>query len=64
MQCCCAAVVLAGWSWGTTLALVYAERHPDEVAAMMSDDCSRPSCPIPRKSVRRERDGRVADAYS
>jgi proline iminopeptidase len=27
--------VLAGWSWGTTLALAYAEQHPDRVAAMV-----------------------------
>ena len=26
--------VVAGWSWGTTLALAYAERHPERVAAM------------------------------
>jgi proline iminopeptidase len=27
--------VLVGWSWGTTLALAYAEQHPDRVAAMV-----------------------------
>ncbi len=27
--------VLAGWSWGTTLALAYAEEHPEHVAALM-----------------------------
>lgn len=27
--------VLAGWSWGTTLALAYAQRHPDNVAALV-----------------------------
>lgn len=27
--------VVVGWSWGTTLALAYAERHPDRVAALV-----------------------------
>ena len=27
--------VVAGWSWGTTLALAYAEQHPDRVAALV-----------------------------
>lgn len=27
--------VLAGWSWGTTLALAYAERHPQRVSALV-----------------------------
>lgn len=27
--------VLAGWSWGTTLALAYAEQHPERVAALV-----------------------------
>ena len=27
--------VVAGWSWGTTLALAYAQRHPDRVAALV-----------------------------
>ena len=27
--------VLVGWSWGTTLALAYAERHPDRVSAIV-----------------------------
>jgi pimeloyl-ACP methyl ester carboxylesterase len=27
--------LLAGWSWGTTLALAYAEQHPDRVDAMV-----------------------------
>lgn len=27
--------VVVGWSWGTTLALAYAEQHPDRVAAMV-----------------------------
>jgi proline iminopeptidase len=27
--------VVAGWSWGTTLALAYAQSHPDRVAAMV-----------------------------
>lgn len=26
--------LVAGWSWGTTLALAYAESHPDQVAAL------------------------------
>lgn len=26
--------LVAGWSWGTTLALAYAERHPDRVTAL------------------------------
>jgi proline iminopeptidase len=26
--------LVAGWSWGTTLALAYAEQHPDRVAAL------------------------------
>jgi proline iminopeptidase len=26
--------LLAGWSWGTTLSLAYAERHPDRVTAL------------------------------
>lgn len=26
--------LLAGWSWGTTLALAYAEQHPDRVTAL------------------------------
>jgi proline iminopeptidase len=26
--------VVAGWSWGTTLALAYAEQHPERVAAL------------------------------
>jgi proline iminopeptidase len=27
--------VVAGWSWGTTLALAYAEQHPGSVAALV-----------------------------
>jgi proline iminopeptidase len=27
--------VVVGWSWGTTLALAYAEQHPERVAAMV-----------------------------
>ncbi|WP_264005723.1 prolyl aminopeptidase [Mycolicibacterium sphagni] len=27
--------VVAAWSWGTTLALAYAQRHPDHVAALV-----------------------------
>lgn len=27
--------VVVGWSWGTTLALAYAEQHPDRVAALV-----------------------------
>ncbi|MBU9763418.1 prolyl aminopeptidase [Mycobacterium sp. TNTM28] len=27
--------VVAGWSWGTTLALAYAQQHPDNVAALV-----------------------------